>query len=99
MIKAIINGIFKLVISLVSILLTPIDLIIEQFLPDISNALKYVSDFFDIIGDVAAFVVSYTGLNLTVLGIIVSISTFILTVPLMVQTIKLAISWYDKLKP
>lgn len=99
MINAIIKGIFKLVIALVNVILAPIDLLIEEFLPNISNALDQISNFFNILGNVFPFVISYTGLNSFVLVIIVDLFTFILTVPLMVHTIKLAVSWYDKLKP
>ena len=99
MIKAIISAIFKLIISLVSVLLMPIDALIEQFLPNIAEALDYISGFFDFIGSSIAFVMSYTGLNQFVLIIIIDIITFILTVPLMVHTIKLALAWYNKLKP
>lgn len=98
MIKGIINGIFKLIMSLVNLLLMPIDLLIEQFLPDISEAINYVGSFFDYIGDFVPFVISYTGLNQFVLNAIYSILVFMLTVPLMVHTIKLAVAWYNKLK-
>lgn len=98
MIKAIINGIFKLIMMLVNVLLMPIDSLIEQFLPDVAEALSYVGSFFDYIGDFIPFVISYTGLSPVVLNSIVSITTFILTVPLMVHAIKLALSWYNKLK-
>jgi len=99
MIKAIIGGIFKLVIGLVSILLSPIDALIEQFLPNLSNALDYISSLFDLVGDFIPFVISYTGINTFVLTIIVDIIVFIFTVPLMVNTMKLALAWYNKLKP
>ena len=98
MIKAIINGIFKLIMSLVNLLLLPIDTLIEQFLPDVAKIIDYVSSFFEYIGDFIPFVISYTGLNQFVLSSIVSIITFILTVPLMVHVIKLALAWYNKLK-
>lgn len=98
MIKAIINGIFKLIMSLVTLLLSPIDYLIEQFLPDVANIIDYVGSFFDYIGDFIPFVISYTGLNQLVLNGIYVILVFILTVPLMVHTIKLALAWYNKLK-
>lgn len=98
MIKAIINGIFKLIMMLVNVLLMPIDALIEQFLPDVAEAIKYVGSFFDYIGGFIPWVISYTGLNEFVLGAIYSIFVFILTVPIMVHTMKLAISWYNKLK-
>ena len=98
MVKALINGLFKLVMSLVNIILLPIDLLIEQFLPDVSNVLSYISDFFDYIGNIVPWVMSYLGINEFVLNGVIAIVTFILTVPLMVHAIKLAVAWYDKMK-
>lgn len=98
MIKAIINGIMALIISLVNLLLAPIDLIINEALPNLSSALDYISNLFDMASDVIPFIISYTGLNNVVLTIIIDLFVFILTVPLMVHSIKLAISWYEKLK-
>lgn len=98
MIKAIISGVFKLIISLVNVILSPIDNLITQFLPGLDTALSYISNFFDYIGGVVPFVISYTGINEMVLNAIIDIFVFILTVPLMVHTIKLAVAWYNKLK-
>ena len=98
MIKALISGIFKMIISLVSIILSPIDALIAQFLPGLDNALSYISNFFDYISNIVPWVVSYMGINELVLNGIIDISVFILTVPLMVHTIKLALAWYNKLK-
>lgn len=98
MIKAIINGIFTLIMSLVNLLLLPIDLLIEQFLPEVSEILTYIGTFFDLIGDLLPLVISYTGLNQLVLLSIYNISVFVLTVPLMVHAVKLALFWYNKLK-
>lgn len=98
MIKALISGIFKMIISLVSIILAPIDALIEQFLPGLDTALSYIANFFDYIGGVVPWVISYLGINEIVLNAIIDIIVFILTVPLMVHTIKLAVAWYNKLK-
>lgn len=99
MIKAIISGIFKLIISLVNMILLPIDNLIGQFMPGLSSTLDTISDFFDMLGDVVPFICSYTGLNTEIFNAVVAIITFILTVPFMVSTIKTALAWYDKLKP
>ena len=98
MIKAIISGVFKLIISLVSVILSPIDNLIAQFLPGLDTALSYIANFFDYIGGIVPWLISYTGLNILVLTAIIDIIIFILTVPLMVHTIKLAVAWYNKLK-
>lgn len=99
MINAILNGIMSLIIGLVSLLLKPIDLLIDQFLPDLSNALDMFNSFISYVSSYMTWAVSWTGLNSTVRGLIVAYFTFILTVPLLVSTIKLALKWYDKLKP
>ena len=98
MINAIIEGIFNLVISLVNLLLTPIDLLINNYLPSLSYAFQYINDFFDFIGNIVPFVLSYTGIKPILLNIIIDIFIFILTVPLLIHTSKLAIRWYSRLK-
>lgn len=98
MIKALINGIMSLVISLVNLILAPIDALINSYLPGLSNAFSYINDFFEYLGNIVPWVISYTGINAIVLNIIIDLIVFILTVPLLVHTIKLAVSWYNKLK-
>lgn len=98
MIKAIINGIMSLVISLVNLILSPIDIVINNALPSLSSAFEYISNFFDMLGGVVPFVVSYTGINEVVLNIVIDLAVFILSVPLIVYTIKLAVKWYNTLK-
>lgn len=98
MIKLLISGIFKIVIALVSLILAPIDALIAQFLPSLDTVFSYISQFFEFLGSIVPFVVSYTGINSLVLNACIDIIVFILTLPLMVHTVKLAISWYNKLK-
>ena len=98
MIKGIINGIFKLVLGLVNVLLIPIDALISRYLPSLADALDYINDFFDYIGSFVPWVISYFGFTDLVLNTIILVVTFILTVPLLVHTVKLALSWYNKLK-
>lgn len=99
MINALLNGIMNLIIGLVSVLLKPIDLLIDKFLPDVGSALDLFNGFIDYVLNALNWAVSWLGLNSTVRGIIVAYFTFILTVPLLVSSIKLALKWYDKLKP
>lgn len=98
MIKKIITGIFKLVISLVNVLLLPIDTLITNYLPSVSSALDMVASFFTWVSNLIPWAVSWFGLSSTTLSLFVAYTTFELTVPLLVHTVKLAISWYDKLK-
>lgn len=99
MIAKIFTFLFDLVISLVQVLLSGIDSIIAQFLPQVSDALNMVSALFTNVLDFIPWVMSWMGLNSTVTTLAVAVFTFELTVPLLIHTVKLAIKWYDKLKP
>ena len=99
MINALLTGIFKLIIGLVSVILSPIDLLITNALPSLDNALTGVANFFTYIGSSIGWVISLTGLSSDTLSLIVLYFTFKLTAPMLFYMIKLALSWYNKLKP
>lgn len=99
MINALLKGIMSLIIGLVSTLLKPIDLIILQFLPDLSNAFTAIGNMLNFAAQYIGFAVSAIGLSNETLSLIVLYYTFKLTVPIMISTVKTAIKWYDKLKP
>lgn len=99
MIGKILSGIIGLIISLVNLILTPIDNLITSALPDLSNALTSVGNFLTLCLQSIGWVISLSGLSSSVISIIVVYFVFKLTAPLLFYLIKLAISWYDKLKP
>lgn len=99
MINAILKGIFKLITSLVSLILLPIDAAINLALPSVADALDLISNFFNWVTGLIPWGISWFGMDLTVRTLFVGYITFELTVPLTISTIKLAIKWYDKLKP
>ncbi len=98
MINAILKGIFSLIISLVNLLLTPIDLLINSTMPALSDGLDMVADLFSYIANLVPWATSWFGFNDVVIGLFVSYITFELTAPLAIHAIKLAIAWYNKLK-
>lgn len=99
MINAILKGIFKLVISLVSLLLSPIDSLINSAFPVISEGINYINSFLNYIGSLIPYILSWFHLPTAFITLIVGYLTFKLTLPLTIHTIKLAIKWYDKIKP
>lgn len=99
MINALLQGIMSLIMGLVTVLLSPIDLLIQQFLPDLSGAINAIGSMFTLVGNMLGFCVSLTGLSSSTLSLIVLYYTFKLTVPLLISTIKTAIKWYNALKP
>lgn len=99
MINSLLQGIIKLIISLVTVILSPIDNLIQSALPDLDTGLTAVGNFFNLIGNGIGWVISLTGLSNETLSLIVMYFTFKLTAPMLFYMIKLALSWYDRLKP
>ena len=99
MINAILKGIISLIIGLVSLILTPIDNLILTALPNLSNALTAIGNFLNLISNGIGWAVSLSGLSNEALSLIVMYFTFKLTAPMLFYMIKLALSWYNKLKP
>lgn len=99
MINAILKGIISLIVGLVSVILTPIDSLITSALPSLSNALTAVATFFTYVGSSLGWVISLTGLSSETLSLIVAYFTFKLTAPMLFYMIKLALAWYNKIKP
>lgn len=90
----------SLIIKLVNVLLSPINLLITNLLPqEVVNGLNSIGGFFQTISNGIGWVVSASGIPTSAIAIIVATMVFKLTVPLLVHATKLAIKWYDKLKP
>lgn len=99
MINALLKGIMSLIMSLVSLLLSPIDALIQQFLPDLSTAISAIGNMFNYVLSFIGFVVNASGLSSATLSLIALYYTFKLSVPLLVASVKTAIRWYNALKP
>ena len=99
MIGKIISGIFKLVIALVNMLLAPIDLMITNTLPDVSSAFDAFNALVDYVISCIGYAVDASGLSSTAINLIIIYFTFILLSRPVVYVIKLALKWYDTLKP
>ena len=99
MINAILTGIFNLIINLVGIILSPIDLLIENALPNLDGAINAVGTLFNIIGQSIGWGISLTGISSECIALIVTYYVFKLSTPMLFYLIKLALSWYNKLKP
>lgn len=99
MINALLKGIMSLIITLVSVILAPIDIAIQSVLPDLSSALTSVGNLFNLIGQSIGWGISVLGLSSETISLIVLYFTFKLTAPMLFYMIKLALTWYNKLKP
>ena len=99
MINKILMGIMKLIIGLVTALLTPIDNLITSLLPSLSGVLDSVSSFLNLATQSIGWVISLSGLSSSVISLIILYYGFKLTAPLAFYMIKLALAWYNKIKP
>lgn len=99
MINAILSGIINLIISLVNVILLPFDALIQSALPNLSDAFTSIGQFLNIATSSIGWVISLTGISSTAISLIVAYYGFKLTAPLLFYMIKLALSWYNKLKP
>lgn len=99
MINKILMGIIKLITGLVTLILSPIDNLIQSALPDLSTALTGVGNFLNLISNSIGWGISALGLSNETLSLIVMYFTFKLTAPMMFYMIKLALTWYNKIKP
>lgn len=90
--------VLNIVITLVNIILLPINLLIRQYLPTIDNALQYLNDFIDELTRYLSWGVDSLCLPQPVIIIITDYLIFKLTFPYLVWFIKLALKWYNNLK-
>lgn len=99
MIKALINGVFNLVGGLVTFILdNTLGPLIQKLLPSLDSGLSTIGGFFNILSEYSSWVLSYTGITESNLTFLKGALVFIIMVPIVVNTIKLALTWYDVLK-
>lgn len=103
MINAIITAVFNFLIAIVllllKIILAPIDFLISQALPDISQGLTAIGTFLTTALTNIGWVISITGIPAVAIALIVAYWVFKLTLPINIWVIKLAVNWYHRLKP
>lgn len=98
MIGIIINAVLSLVITLVNLILMPIDLVISKTLPDVSLAISSIGEFFDYVNTVVGYAVDASGLTSISMSFIVSYWVFVIGGTLSVSAVKLGIKWFKSLK-
>ena len=99
MIGKLLSGIINLIISLVSTIFAPIDNLITSLVPNLSSAFTAIGNFIAICISGIGWVIDALGIPSQLVALLVAYYTFKLTVPMLVYVVKLAIKWYDKLKP
>lgn len=91
-------AIVKFIVSFINILLYPVDMIIQNFLPDLSNIFTAIGNYLSIIASSIGWVISLSGLSSGTISLVILYYIFKLSAPLVFYFIKMAVQWYDKLK-
>lgn len=95
----IIVALSKFIGGLVSSLLTPLDELIAQYLPNVNDILGYINNFFDWLCNFAVWVCSWLPFSTNFYAFLVTYFLFSLTVPLLVSSIKHVVQWWHALAP
>lgn len=98
MIKKILLGIFSLITQFISLLLTPINSAINQFIPGFSSALNGLANVLNTASQFMGWILDSLLLNTETIAFIVAVWVFKLTFPYVVYLIKLVVQWYNNLK-
>lgn len=99
MIGKLLNAIFNLIIGLTTTLLSPIDALIDNLLPSVSDALDAVNNMLDFAINSVSYAIDATGLSSVAIFIVVGYWVFCLTATWSISVVKLAIKWYKALVP
>lgn len=99
MIGKILSGILSFIISLVNIVLTPLDLLITHNLPSLNASLTAINALIDYIINIIGYVVNASCLSDVAIAMIVAYYTFSITATFSASVVKLALKWYNAIKP
>lgn len=91
--QQLIEIIMTVVSTIVSIILLPFAVLIEQFLPDYSNAMGQVQALFTYMGQYMGWAINAVGIPVVVVAMITGYYTFVISLTLGVWLIKLFLRW------
>lgn len=97
--KFIIKVFFKVVKSMISLVLLPIDTLISSLIPNLSNAIQSLTNFYNWILTFGLWVKSWLPFNDTFYSFFGAVVIFRITLYLGVHMIKLGLRWYRMLMP
>lgn len=97
--NTIFNGLFNIISSMMHFVMMPINLIIQNVLPDVQSALNAMNGYLNKVGEFLSFGLSYFGFYTELIDVSVLIIGAIMTIPLLVHSLKLILRWYRILMP
>jgi len=92
-------AIFNIVAFLIHLILLPIDALISTYIPSLDDAFTSIASYLTIIFTNMGWVLSITGIPSGIIALVVAYTIFKLTLPINVWFLKLAVGWWNKLKP
>lgn len=97
--KLIIKVILSFVISLIDLILRPLDLLIYQHFPTITGAVGLVLNFLNWLKDFVLWVLSWLPFTPTFWSFFISVLIFSITLPTLIDMIKLVVKWWHAIVP
>lgn len=97
--KLIVKVLSKFLIGLVTAVTSPINAIIIDRLPGLNTALSYVNGFLTWLKDFVLFILSWLPFTQEFWSFFIAVLIFTLTVPTLIDLIKLAVKWWHALAP
>lgn len=97
--KLIITVIFGALRTLVNLILLPLNNVIEDMLPSVTDALASVTSLFDWLKQFTSWVISWLPFSSDFYAFVVGALIFIYAVPVVVSLIKLIVKWWHALAP
>lgn len=89
----------QFLISMISIILGPINSLIIEYLPGLDSVLSSIRQFFEWIVTFSNWVLSWLPFNPELYAFWILIIVFKLSVPILVDTLKLIVKWWHALAP
>lgn len=98
LITLIYTGVFTLLNAIISIILTPLDLLLQSIIPNYSSMGTYISQFFSYFEDLFLFVLSWLNIPPIAIDLILGYIGFRVALFFGTMSLKLFIRWYNALK-
>lgn len=95
----IITALLWVIVTLVNLILMPIDALITNLLPALGTMLANFASLLTIIFSTIGWAISASGIPGAMIALIVSYYIFVLTIPSAIYMFKLILRWYHYLKP
>lgn len=97
--QSIMTVLLAIVNQMVAVIMAPISLIIQMLLPDVDYVFTQVSAWIDYLTEYAGWVIDAFGLPSISITMVAGYYTFIVLSSTAAYAIKLAIRWYEAIKP